>query len=239
MTKPTKWHVYLAKTQISLGIRPVWSDSSLSAWRKLCVLSYPLNRSKNSDLTGLMPRLIWVFAGHTVILLVLSWGSSFCMLLTEELNQVMVILKSISNYKIHASQTYDCTLITLLTASAGNKQMKRLILWFLWWIFGGEFWWSFNYSYILPAELWQTRHTCVSAGTRSTTSIVFCQSHLYSSPLPHRQKIMVAENIYATAWQNQQNNSLINWVHSEGSDQTGRTGHFVGFIMLWIIWDVS
>ena len=35
MTKPTKWHVRPAKTQISLGIRPVWSESSLSAWRKL------------------------------------------------------------------------------------------------------------------------------------------------------------------------------------------------------------
>ena len=31
MTKPTKWHVRQAKTQISLGIRPVWSESSLSA----------------------------------------------------------------------------------------------------------------------------------------------------------------------------------------------------------------
>ena len=35
VTKPTKWHVRPAKTQISLGIRPVWSESSLSAWRKL------------------------------------------------------------------------------------------------------------------------------------------------------------------------------------------------------------
>ena len=35
MTKPTKWHVCQVKTQISLGIRPVWSESSLSAWRKL------------------------------------------------------------------------------------------------------------------------------------------------------------------------------------------------------------
>ena len=35
MTKPTKWHVHPAKTQISLGIRPVWSESSQSAWRKL------------------------------------------------------------------------------------------------------------------------------------------------------------------------------------------------------------
>ena len=31
MTKPTKWHVRQAKTQISLGIRPVWSESSLCA----------------------------------------------------------------------------------------------------------------------------------------------------------------------------------------------------------------
>ena len=29
MTKPAKWHVHPAKTQISLGIRPVWSESSL------------------------------------------------------------------------------------------------------------------------------------------------------------------------------------------------------------------
>ena len=33
-TKPTKWHVRPAKTQIRLGIRPVWSGSSLSAWWK-------------------------------------------------------------------------------------------------------------------------------------------------------------------------------------------------------------
>ena len=39
MTKPTKWHVCPAKTQISLGIHPVWSESSLSAWRKL---GYPM-----------------------------------------------------------------------------------------------------------------------------------------------------------------------------------------------------
>ena len=35
MTKPTKWHVRPAQTQISLGIRPVWSESLLSAWRNL------------------------------------------------------------------------------------------------------------------------------------------------------------------------------------------------------------
>ena len=35
MTKPTEWPVRPSKTQISLGISPVWSEPSLSAWRKL------------------------------------------------------------------------------------------------------------------------------------------------------------------------------------------------------------
>ena len=38
MTKPTKWHVRPAKTQFSLGICPVWSESSLSAWRSIGLL---------------------------------------------------------------------------------------------------------------------------------------------------------------------------------------------------------
>ena len=45
-TKPTKWHVCPAKTQISLGICPVWSESSLSAWKKTWVLSYPLKAQR-------------------------------------------------------------------------------------------------------------------------------------------------------------------------------------------------
>ena len=32
MTKPIKWQVRPLKTQISLSIRPVWSESSPSAW---------------------------------------------------------------------------------------------------------------------------------------------------------------------------------------------------------------
>ena len=54
-----------AKTQISLGIRPVWSKSSLSAWRKLESLA----------------MLIWVFVGCTLILLVLSCHGSFDLLM--------------------------------------------------------------------------------------------------------------------------------------------------------------
>ena len=39
MSKPTKWPVHPAKTQISLGIRPVWSEFSLSAWRSIGTLA--------------------------------------------------------------------------------------------------------------------------------------------------------------------------------------------------------
>ena len=77
MTKPTKWHVRPAKTQINPVIRPVWSESSLSVWRKLGSLATHWAHSEDSDHTGRMPRLIWFFAGRTVILLVLSWGGSF------------------------------------------------------------------------------------------------------------------------------------------------------------------
>ena len=65
VTKPTKWHVRSAKTQISLGIHPVWSESSLSAWRKLRSLATHWAHSEDSDQTGRMPRLIWVFAWRT------------------------------------------------------------------------------------------------------------------------------------------------------------------------------
>ena len=74
--KTNKVSVRPAKTQISLGIRPVWSESSLSAWRKLGSLATHWVQSEDCDQTGRIPRLIWVFAGRTLILLVLSCRSS-------------------------------------------------------------------------------------------------------------------------------------------------------------------
>ena len=53
-----------AKAQISLGVRPVRSESSLCAWWvKEPVLLHA--DSEDSDQTGWMPRLIWVFSGRT------------------------------------------------------------------------------------------------------------------------------------------------------------------------------
>ena len=43
-------------------IRPVWSETTLSAWRPLT--TYWAHR-EDSDKTGWMPRLIWVVSGRT------------------------------------------------------------------------------------------------------------------------------------------------------------------------------
>ena len=51
MTKPTKWNVRPTKSQISLRIRPAWSESSLSAWRKLGSLTTNWAHSEDSDLS--------------------------------------------------------------------------------------------------------------------------------------------------------------------------------------------
>ena len=75
--KTNKITVRTAKTKISLGIRPIWSESSLSTSRKLRSLATHWAHSEDSDQTGRMPRLIWVFAGRTVILLVLYWDGSY------------------------------------------------------------------------------------------------------------------------------------------------------------------
>ena len=68
-------------------VRPVWSESSLSAWRKFGSLATHWTHSEDSDQTGRMPRVIWVFAGRTVISLVLSWGGSFVEAETQHMQQ--------------------------------------------------------------------------------------------------------------------------------------------------------
>ena len=76
MTKPTKWVGAQRRIKISQGIHSVWSESSLSAWRKLGSLATHWVDSKDSDQTWWMPRLIGIFTGCTLILLVLSWCGS-------------------------------------------------------------------------------------------------------------------------------------------------------------------
>ena len=74
MTKPTK----CAQRWLRSAWASAQSDqSSLSAWKKLGSLATHWAHSEDSDQTGRMPRLIWVFAGRIHILLVLSCCGSF------------------------------------------------------------------------------------------------------------------------------------------------------------------
>ena len=41
MRKHTFWHVRPTKTKISLHIHSVWSESSLSVWRNVCIPGHP------------------------------------------------------------------------------------------------------------------------------------------------------------------------------------------------------
>ena len=65
-----------AKTQISLDICPVWSESSLCDQWEAKDPSFLHADSEDSDQIGRMPWLIRVFAGRTLILLVLSCRGS-------------------------------------------------------------------------------------------------------------------------------------------------------------------
>ena len=126
MTKPTKWHVPPANTQISLGIRQIWSESSLSAWRKLGSLATHWAHSKDSDQTGQMPRLIWVFTGSTVILLLLWWGGSYifwvhCCMLKPPCSNFRTITAIISCDPIFTIFTVHLNMSRLMT-----KQTKWL-----------------------------------------------------------------------------------------------------------------
>ena len=77
MPKPAKWHLHPAKTQISLGVCPVWSESALSAWRKLGSLATHWEHSEDSDQTGGCPGWSESSLCAQVILLVFSRGGSF------------------------------------------------------------------------------------------------------------------------------------------------------------------
>ena len=75
--KTNKLSVRPAKTQVSLGIRPVRSESSLCAQWVAKDPRFLHADCEDSDQTGQMPRLIWVFAGRTLTLLVLSCCGSY------------------------------------------------------------------------------------------------------------------------------------------------------------------
>ena len=75
MTKPIKWHVPQAKTQVSLGIRSVWSVFTVHM-KKAWVLSYPLSAQRRLWSVLVDGQADMSLRWAHVISLVLSWGGS-------------------------------------------------------------------------------------------------------------------------------------------------------------------
>ena len=106
--------------------------------RKAWVLSYPLSASEDSDQTGRMPRLIWVFAGRTVILSVLSWGSSNnrrfirTVLLKQCLLQISSRIQVWNKWNNHKLKQLTWEIFSLLEQSRGTylKFYRRMLYWF-------------------------------------------------------------------------------------------------------------
>ena len=124
--KTNKVTVRPAKTQISLGIRLVWSESSLSAWRKLGSLATHWAQAK-TDQTRWMPRLIWDFAGRTLILLVLSCRGSFIVHVTR----VEKVPKTSIVYQIGASFTCVISITSMVfpTCRLWRSTKMKSMMW--------------------------------------------------------------------------------------------------------------
>ena len=92
-TKPTLKLVQTAKTQISLRIRAVWSESSLIACAFYSLHAIQRWMNENPCHTGWMYRLIWVFAGHTGLIVgfVMRWLISKLSCIQMKLTQCWLI----------------------------------------------------------------------------------------------------------------------------------------------------
>ena len=130
ITKPTKWLCAQRR------LRSAWA-SAHSDQSSLCtqwVSKDPSNLhvdSENTDQNRRMPRLIWVFAGTTTTLLVLSWGGSNMCLEVEKkgfflhFNTFFIFLTQISWTWQHCSElqrlSYSIALSNFLNFVPKNK----------------------------------------------------------------------------------------------------------------------
>ena len=116
MTKPTKW-VCAQQRQISLGICPVWSESSLSAWWKLGTLAAHWAHTEDSDQTGWMVKCHHAFPQRSKYLQ-LHFLQSFSYIPMTSIpipNYVAFLLKTLNvPYRNKHLQFYHCWLSRVL-----------------------------------------------------------------------------------------------------------------------------
>ena len=112
MTKSTEWPLCPAKTQISLGLHLVWSESSLSAWRKLRSSATHWAHCEDSD---------WTDAQADSSLL--RAQRSFCWFCHEAAQRTyMLKVRVFPNYKYMIRIIWFCIVLTANTCSLHENQ---------------------------------------------------------------------------------------------------------------------
>ena len=133
--KTNKMSVCPAKTQISLGIHPICSESSLCAQWVAKDPRFLHADSQDSDQTGRMPRLIWVFAERTLILLLLSCpGSNYFKISKTYIMHTLILLSSCLEY--------FCIAIESSSFLADSSSQASRACWsqFIWDFISSSFW---------------------------------------------------------------------------------------------------
>ena len=105
-----------AKTQISLRSRAVWSESSLIAYAFYRLQIIQIGINKNPCHSGWIYRLIWVFAGHTGLIVGFAVHWLICQL-SELSKQMRGVRPWILN----------CTRICIITTSEQSRLNMHII----------------------------------------------------------------------------------------------------------------
>ena len=99
--------------------------------KKACVLSYSLSASEDSDQNGRMPRLIWIVAGRTLILLILSCRGVVILLKPVEGDSLLPYVRHVSSSPYLDIQTklyfktYSSFRYMMILHFAPNFQKKK------------------------------------------------------------------------------------------------------------------
>ena len=128
------------RRQISLGVRPVWSESSLcTQWvaKDPSILHVDY---EDSDQTGWMPRLICIFAGRTCHFV----GFAMRRLISSSLHQKQIETRY---QQMKSDITLWCTCISqdiilqiLMASNQKSHYIQKCIRIFNWYILRSDFW---------------------------------------------------------------------------------------------------
>ena len=126
-----------AKTQISLGIHPVWSQSSLSAWRKLGSLAIHWAHGEDADQTGQVHQALiqknWRLTLNSCVNGAAKFSKTNLISVHSccDLNSWRYLKIVITSYWYNDPQTWATRVKCSLSASLSKLEVHALTFWFV------------------------------------------------------------------------------------------------------------